>query len=103
MKSKSILIAFFLSFALCIFATTAISAEFKQGDNVKIITPGTMARLCPHPNCGTDQHITRIPKGTILVIDGITDVKSGLMSVKWFEVKYKKKRGWISIYDTDKQ
>ncbi len=92
MKSKSVLIAIFLSFALCNFATTAISVEIKQGDKVKIITPGTMARLCPHPNCSTNQHIMRIPKGTILVIDGITDVKSGLMSVKWFEVKYEKKR-----------
>lgn len=103
MKPKRILIAFFLSFLLCNFTTTAIADEIKQGDKVKIITPGTMARLCSYPNCGTDQHITRIPQGTVLVIDGITDVTSGRISVKWFEVKYIEKRGWISIYDTDKQ
>ena len=80
----------------------AASGEISQGDTVTIIVPGTVARLCPHPNCGQDQHITRIPEGTKLEIEGIMDVKSGMMEVKWFEVRYKGKRGWISIYNTDK-
>ena len=79
------------------------ASEVKQDDKVTIVTPGTVARLCPYPNCGQDQHITRIPKGTVLKVEGVMDVKSGMMTVKWFEVTYKGKRGWISIFDTDKQ
>ena len=79
------------------------ASEVKQGDKVTIIVPGTVARLCPYPNCGQDQHITRIPEGTVLEVEGIMDVKSGrLPAVKWFEVTYKGKRGWISIFNTDK-
>ena len=76
--------------------------EVKQGDKVTIVVPGTVTRLCPYPNCGEDQHITRIPEGTVLEVEGIMDVKSGVLTVKWFEVIYKGKRGWISIYNTDK-
>ena len=78
------------------------ASEVKQSDKVTIVTPGTVARLCPHPNCGQNQHITRIPKGTVLEVEGIMDVKSGVLTVQWFEVTYKGKRGWISIFDTDK-
>ena len=86
------------------FITMDVHAgEVKQGDTVKIIVPGTVARLCPHPNCGENQHITRIPQGTVLEVEGIMDVKSGMLPpVKWFEVSYKGKRGWISIFNTDK-
>ena len=86
-----------------IIVSVSTADKIKQGDKVTIITPGTLARLCPHANCGSNQHITRIPEGTVLKIEGIIDVKSGYMSVKWFEVTYKNKRGWISIFDTDKQ
>ena len=80
------------------------AAELKQGDKIKIVTPGTVARLCPHPNCGVNQHITRIPQGTDLTIEGIMNVKFGpLPPVKWFEVTYKGKKGWISIFDTNAQ
>jgi len=75
--------------------------DIKQGNEVIIVVPGTVARLCPYPNCGQDQHITRIPQNTKLIIEGIMDVKSGMMEVKWFEVTFKGKRGWISIYDTN--
>lgn len=74
-----------------------------SADKVTITTLDTMARLCPYPNAGENQHITRMPKGTVLEVEGIMDVKSGMLSVKWFEVSYKGKRGWVSIYDTDKQ
>jgi len=85
------------------FVLNVYSGEVKQGDKVTIITPETVARLCPYPNCGQDQHITRIPKGTVLTVEGIQSVKSGMLpSVKWFEVTYKGKKGWVSIYDTDK-
>ncbi len=83
-------------------ASNVYAGDVKQGDEVTIVTPGTVARLCPHPNCGQDQHITRIPEGTVLKVDGIMDVKSGMLSAKWFEVTYQGKRGWISMFDTNK-
>ncbi len=83
--------------------TTVWSGNVKQGDKVTISTPETVARLCPHPNCGQNQHITRIPKGTVLKVEGIMTVKSGRMKVTWFEVTYKGKKGWISVYDTNRQ
>jgi len=100
--------ALFITLPLLLIMTPFIASvvyakEVKQGDKVTIITPETVARLCPHPNCGSNQHITRIPKGTVLKIEGIMTIKSGMLSTKWFEVTYKGKRGWISIYDTDKQ
>lgn len=88
------------------YISSANAAEVKQGDIVKIIVPGTMARLCPYANCGQDAHIGRIPEGVELEIEGIIDVKGGgtmKWAVKWFEVTYKGKRGWISIYNTDAQ
>ena len=97
---------FFAIFLLTVMAPGIASnvnaSEVKQSDKVTIVTPGTVARLCPHPNCGQNQHITRIPKGTVLKVEGIMDVKSGVLTVQWFEVTYKGKRGWISIFDTDK-
>ena len=84
-------------------ASSINASEVKKGDKITIITPGTVSRLCPYANCGTDQHIARIPKGTVLKVTGIMTVKTGMMSVKWFEVTYDEKRGWISIYDTDRQ
>jgi hypothetical protein len=76
--------------------------EIKPGDEVTIITPGIEARLCPLPGCGPDQHITRIPAGTVLTIKDTADYMIGTFKVKWFEVVYDENRGWVSIYDTDK-
>jgi hypothetical protein len=87
----------------CLLAQTALCGSVKQGDKVTIVTPDTIARLCPYPMCGSGEHLTRIPEGTSLKVIGINNVKSGMMGVTWFEVEYKKKKGWISIYDTDKQ
>lgn len=75
--------------------------EAKPGDTVTIVTPGTEARLCPQPGCGPDQHITRIPAGTVLTIEGTKTFVIGTFKVKWFAVVYQNQRGWISIYDTD--
>lgn len=84
-------------------SSVVFSDDVKHGDKVKIITPDVNARLCPSPNCGSNQHITRIPNGTVMEIEGIQNVKAGMFAVKWFEVTFKGKRGWVSIYDTDKQ
>jgi hypothetical protein len=82
--------------------SNAFAGEVKQNDKITIVTAGTVARLCPHPGCGPDMHITRIPQGTVLNVEGIEDYTIGTFKVKWFEVVYKQNRGWISIYDTDK-
>jgi hypothetical protein len=104
MKTFNCFFALLLVFVIVAFvAASGYASEIKQNDKVTIVTPGTVARLCPYPNCGQDQHITRIPEGTVLAVEGIADVKSGMMTVKWFEVTYKGKRGWISIFDTNRQ
>lgn len=74
----------------------------QERDKVTIITPGALARLCPRPSCGQDEHLTRIPRGVVLEVEGVTDVTTGMASTTWFEVTFKGKRGWVSAYDTDK-
>jgi hypothetical protein len=74
----------------------------KKGDIVTIVTPGTEARLCPQPGCGPDQHITRIPAGTVFTVQNTEVFAIGTFKVKWFEVIYDNQHGWISIFDTDK-
>ena len=91
----------------------AYKIQKQQGSNgshpdsygkIIISTPGTLARLCPYPNCRADQNIARIPKNTVLEIEGITAAQVGRSPpVTWYEVTYNGKRGWVSIYDTDKQ
>ena len=76
--------------------------ETKPENKVIITTPGIEARLCPQPACGPDQHITRIPAGTVLTIERTEIFAIGTFKVKWFEVVYRDLRGWVSIYDTDK-
>jgi len=103
MRVLEFFFAFLLFMVIVLSIVSNVNAiEVKQGDKVTIVTPGTVARLCPYPNCAQNQHITRIPEGTILEVEGIMDVKSGVLTVKWFEVTYKEKRGWVSIFDTDK-
>lgn len=96
----------FLFFTLAAIQTTVPSGlradEIKMEDTVTIVTPGIEARLCPRPGCGPDQHITRIPAGTVLTIAGTDVLTIGTFNVKWFEVIYEDQRGWISIYDTDR-
>jgi len=100
---KAIQIIVMLMLIMVPIGSANSAMEIKKGDKVTIITQGTMARLCPYPNAMQNKHITRIPKGTILEVEGIADVKAGILSVKWFEVIYNEKRGWISMYDTDNQ
>jgi hypothetical protein len=80
----------------------ALADNVKVGDTATIVTPGIEARLCPQPACGPDQHLTRIPEGTVLTIEGTHVFVIGTFKVKWFEVIYQNQRGWISIFDTDR-
>jgi hypothetical protein len=91
-----VLISFFSGIVSDVYA-----GEITAGDNATIVTPGTEARLCPQPACGPDQHIVRIPEGTVLTVLDIEIFTIGTFKVKWLEVDYHDHRGWISIYDTD--
>lgn len=97
------LIWLFVPVLLCsVFRPAVWANDVEVGDTVTIVTPGIEARLCPQPGCGPDQHITRIPEGTVLPILGIDIFAIGTFKVKWFEVVYDNQRGWISIYDTNR-
>ena len=102
---QTVFICTALLFALITLLTGTASAVYandvKQGDSVTIVTPGTEARLCPQPGCGPNEHITRIPQGTVLTIQNTEIFEIGTFKVKWFAVVYQNKPGWISIYDTD--
>ena len=76
--------------------------DVNVGDTVMIVTPGIEARLCPQPACGPNQHLTRIPEGSVFTILNTDVFAIGTFKVKWFEVVYENQRGWISIYDTDR-
>jgi hypothetical protein len=90
---------------LLLAATCMASDEYvsdvKLGDKVTVVGPGSVTKLCPYPDCRQGQHVTRIPEGTVLKVEGMMDVKYGDSTMKWFETTYKEKRGWISIHDTD--
>ena len=91
---------------LCMFilllASNLYADDVRQGDEITIVTPGTVARLCPHPGCGPNKHVTRIPEGTTLIVQDWRDFKIGTFSVRWFAVTYAGNPGWISIFDTNK-
>jgi hypothetical protein len=96
---------FWLSAIVTVYGGTATASRaenVKKGDIVTIVTPGTEARLCPQPGCGPDQHITRIPAGTVFTVQDTEVFAIGTFKVKWFEVIYENQHGWISIFDTDK-
>jgi hypothetical protein len=80
----------------------AIAGEVNPGDKITIITPGTVARLCPYPSCGQNEQIARIPKGTVLKVEKTQVVNSGMAVATWCQVTYNNKKGWVSIYDTNK-
>jgi hypothetical protein len=80
----------------------AYAGDVKLGDTVTTVRPGSITKLCPFPGCEKGQHIARIPKGTVLKVEGLMKVRYGNSTTKWVQTTYKEKRGWISIYDTNK-
>ena len=82
---------------------SAYAGEVKLGDKVTTVKRGNVTKLCPFPGCEKGQHITRIPKGTVLKVEGVMQVRYGNLTAKWVETTYKEKRGWISIFDTDRK
>jgi hypothetical protein len=78
------------------------AGDVRLGDKVTTVRPGKVTKLCPFPGCEKGQHITRIPKGTVLKVEGVMKVRYGHSTTRWVETTYKEKRGWISIYDTKK-
>ena len=89
-----------LAVAPCMASDVYVS-DVKLGDKVTVVGPGSVTKLCPYPDCRQGQHVTRIPEGTVLKVEGMMNVKYGDSTMKWFETTYKEKRGWISIFDTD--
>lgn len=88
---------------ILIFLFLLMAPGLVQADEITIITHGVTARLCPQPSCGPNEHLTRIPEGTALKVEGMTETQIGtLPPVNWFEVTYQGKKGWVSIYDTNK-
>ena len=82
-------------------ASDVYVSDVKLGDKVTVVGLGNVTKLCPYPDCRQGQHVTRIPEGTVLKVEGMMNVKYGNSTMEWFETTYKEKRGWISIYDTD--
>ncbi len=82
-------------------ASDVYAGEVQLGDKLIVVPAGNVTKLCPYPDCRQGQHVTRIPKGTVLKVEGLMKVKYGNSTMKWFETTYKEKRGWISIYDTE--
>lgn len=72
-----------------------------QAQDVTIVTPGQKARLCPAPNCGWYRDIALIPEGTTLAVSGAHTIPSDgfFPAIKWYEVTYQGKRGWVSKID----
>ena len=83
-------------------SNNAYAEDVKLGDKVTTVRPGNVTKLCPFPGCEKGQHIARIPKGTVLTVEGMMRVRYGNATTKWVETTYNEKRGWISIYDTNK-
>ena len=71
------------------------------GDTIKIITPGTKARLCPKPLCKEDQELLRIPANTEFKVEEFSRERLPMWDVVWYKITYKGKKGWVSEFDTD--
>ncbi len=99
MKRIFMVIALVFSLGLSIdsYAGTA-----SKGDSVKILTANSRARMCPKPNCGQDQHLLRLPTGTVLKVQDVAEIKNGYFKAKWYKINYNDKTGWISMFDTNK-
>ena len=72
------------------------------GDTIKIITPGTKARLCPMPLCKQDQELLRIPANTELKVEDVSRERLPMWDVVWYKITFRGKKGWVSEFDTDK-
>jgi hypothetical protein len=114
MKVLKILFAALLSVVLVRGSALAATVdEINQGDKVIIVMSGSGARLCAYPRCEQGKNIALIPEGTVLEVEGITNIKTntvltaewGLViyvTERWFEVTYEGKRGWIDRFDAEK-
>jgi hypothetical protein len=103
MKASTCFFALLLLLVMALYVAQGVHAgDIKLGDKITTVRPGKVTKLCPFPGCEKGQHITRIPGGTVLKVEGMMKVRYGNSTTNWVETTYKEKRGWISIYDTNK-
>lgn len=85
-------------------AAVAVSQESEPAppDSLTIVTPDNRARLCGNTECPQGSELARISTGTKLVPRDSVVVRSPAVDVTWYVVEYKAKRGYVSIYNTDR-
>jgi hypothetical protein len=71
------------------------------GDTIKIITPGTKARLFPKPLYKQGQELVRIPANSEFKVEEVARERLPMWNVVWYKITYKRKKGWVSEFDTD--
>src|SRR5512143_3945136 len=72
-----LMMAFIVMSLLLVIVPSAITGSdevqvAKIGDTIKIITPGTKARLCPKPLCKQDQELLRIPANSEFKVEEVS-------------------------------
>lgn len=81
--------------------TTMDAQEVVPGDTVQVVTLEDRARLCPDPNCGSGEHIARVPTDVRLAVQDTATVEGGVYCIRWFQVTLAEDTGWLSEFDTD--
>lgn len=94
MLRKSLFAILILTFFIFI-ATRSGYAETRE---FAIIDKAVPATLREAPN--GKNSLGKIPAGTKIEIKSKKEVRSGMLVVTWYEVKYKGRNGWISQYVT---
>lgn len=79
---------------------SAGAQEVVPGDTVQVVTLEDRARLCPAPNCGSGEQLTRVPTETRLVVGDTATVDGGFYCIRWFQVTLGDQTGWLSQFDT---
>jgi hypothetical protein len=102
-----LMMAFIVMSLLLVIVPSAITGPDEvqvanTGDTIKIIIPGTKARLCPKPLCKQDQELARISANTEFKVEEVARERLPMWDVVWYKITYKGKKGWVSEFDTDK-
>ena len=85
-----------LALALMMTGSTGLAGEGREF--AVIDDAAESARVAAAP--GTDRSLGRIPAGTRVEILEKRDIKSGMLTVTYYQISFNGKRGWISQYVT---